>query len=39
MILVKSDGSAIYATTDLATMVQRMQDFKPEKIQIGRAHV
>ncbi|MBQ9761702.1 MAG: arginine--tRNA ligase [Oscillospiraceae bacterium] len=30
-ILVKSDGSAIYATTDLATMVQRMQDFKPEK--------
>ena len=31
-ILVKSDGSAIYATTDLATMVQRMQDFKPEKI-------
>ena len=32
MILVKSDGSAIYATTDLATMVQRMQDFKPEKM-------
>ncbi len=31
-ILVKSDGSAIYATTDLATMVQRMQDFKPNKI-------
>ena len=31
-ILVKSDGSAIYATTDLATMVQRMQDWKPEKI-------
>ena len=31
-ILVKSDGSAIYATTDLATMVQRMQDFKPDKI-------
>ena len=31
-ILVKSDGSAIYATTDLATMVQRMQDFHPEKI-------
>jgi len=29
-ILVKSDGSAIYATTDLATMVQRMQDFKPD---------
>ena len=31
-ILVKSDGSAIYATTDLATMVQRMQDFHPDKI-------
>ena len=31
-ILVKSDGSAIYATTDLATMIQRMQDFKPEKM-------
>ncbi|MCI7639952.1 MAG: arginine--tRNA ligase [Clostridiales bacterium] len=31
-ILVKSDGSAIYATTDLATMVQRMRDFKPNKI-------
>ncbi len=32
MILVKSDGSAIYATTDLATIVQRMQDWKPEKM-------
>jgi len=32
MILIKSDGSAIYATTDLATMVQRMQDWKPDKI-------
>ena len=31
-ILVKSDGSAIYATTDLATMVQRMQDWQPHKI-------
>ena len=31
-ILVKSDGAAIYATTDLATMVQRMQDFQPDKI-------
>ena len=31
-ILVKSDGSAIYATTDLATMIQRMQDFNPDKI-------
>ena len=32
MILVKSDGSAIYATTDLATMVQRMGDFKPDQM-------
>ena len=31
-ILVKTDGSAIYATTDLATMVQRMQDWNPDKI-------
>ncbi len=32
MILVKSDGSAIYATTDLATMVQRTQAWDPDKI-------
>ncbi len=31
-ILVKSDGSAIYATTDLATMIQRMGDFAPDKM-------
>ena len=31
-ILVKSDGAAIYATTDLATIVQRMQDYKPGKL-------
>ena len=31
-ILVKSDGSSIYATTDLATLVQRMQDWHPEKV-------
>ncbi len=31
-ILVKSDGSSIYATTDLATMVQRMEDWNPSKI-------
>ncbi len=31
-ILIKSDGAAIYATTDLATMVQRMRDWKPDKI-------
>ena len=31
-ILLKSDGAAIYATTDLATMVQRMQDHNPHKM-------
>ena len=31
-ILVKSDGAAIYATTDLATMVQRMRDWNPDKM-------
>lgn len=31
-ILVKSDGSAIYATTDLATMIQRMENFHPDKM-------
>ena len=31
-ILVKSDGSSIDATTDLATMVQRMQDWQPDKM-------
>ena len=31
-ILLKSDGAAIYATTDLATMVQRMQDHQPHKM-------
>ncbi len=32
MILVKSDGSSIYATTDLATILQRMQDWAPDKM-------
>ena len=32
MILIKSDGSSIYATTDLATIVQRMQDWNPHKM-------
>ena len=31
-IVLKSDGSAIYETTDLATLVQREQDFKPDRI-------
>lgn len=32
IIISKSDGSALYATTDLATIVQRMKDFKPHEI-------
>lgn len=31
-IILKSDGSAIYETTDLATLVQREQDFKPNRV-------
>lgn len=31
-ILMKSDGATLYATTDLATIVQRQQDFRPDKI-------
>lgn len=31
-ILLKSDGAAIYASTDLATLVQRERDFHPDKI-------
>lgn len=31
-IIVKSDGSSIYATTDLATIIQRRKDFDPTKI-------
>jgi len=31
-ILVKSDGATLYATTDLATLVQRMQDYHPGKV-------
>ena len=31
-IIVKSDGATLYATTDLATIVQRMQDFNPDKL-------
>ena len=32
IIISKSDGSALYATTDLATIVQRMRDFDPDEI-------
>ncbi len=31
-ILVKSDGATLYATTDLATIVQRQQDYQPDKL-------
>ena len=31
-IILKSDGSAIYETTDLATLVQREQDFRPDRV-------
>lgn len=31
-ILVKSDGATLYATTDLATIMQRMQDNDPDRI-------
>ena len=31
-ILVKSDGATLYATTDLATLVQRERDFRPDKV-------
>jgi len=32
LILYKRDGSVMYGTTDLATIVQRMHDFAPAKI-------
>lgn len=31
-IVRKSDGAAIYETTDLATLIQREQDYHPDKI-------
>ena len=31
-IIMKSDGATLYATTDLATIWQRAQDFRPAKI-------
>ena len=31
-ILVKSDGAVLYDTTELATIVQRMKDFTPDKL-------
>lgn len=32
VIIVKSNGSEGYATTDVATVIQRQRDFKPSKI-------
>ncbi|MCC7304953.1 MAG: arginine--tRNA ligase [Alphaproteobacteria bacterium] len=32
LILYKRDGAVMYGTTDLATLVERMQENKPEKI-------
>lgn len=32
VIIKKSDNSSIYATTDLATILQRQKDFAPDKI-------
>ncbi|MBQ1372059.1 MAG: arginine--tRNA ligase, partial [Oscillospiraceae bacterium] len=31
-IIMKSDGATLYATTDLATILQRMQSWNPDKI-------
>ncbi len=31
-IIQKSDGASLYSTTDLATLVQREQDYHPDKI-------
>ena len=31
-MILKSDGASLYNTTDLATIVQRMEDYKPDEI-------
>lgn len=31
-IILKSDGASLYSTTDLATIVMRMQDYNPDAI-------
>ena len=31
-IILKSDGASLYSTTDLATLVMRMQDYNPDAI-------
>ncbi len=32
LILLKSDGAVLYGTTDLATIVERIENYKPSKI-------
>lgn len=32
LILIKRDGAVMYSTTDMATLVDRMQEYGPEKI-------
>ena len=31
-MILKSDGAALYTTTDLATIVERMEDYQPDEI-------
>ena len=31
-MIQKSDGASLYGTTDLATLVQRVQDYHPDKV-------
>ena len=31
-MILKSDGASLYTTTDLATLVQREEDFKPDEV-------
>lgn len=31
-LIRKGDGAALYATTDLATLVQRMKDYRPDEV-------
>jgi len=31
-LILKSDGASLYETTDLATLVQREEDYKPDKV-------
>ena len=31
-MILKSDGAALYDTTDLATLVQREEDYQPDEV-------